>query len=98
MRSTADKALYADGDAGDTGPQGDSVGYTTDRGGQMVEQDKRRLADQEKRSLADQDPASNAGMAAEIERLRNELAEAREQLAATGEVLAVIARSASDLE
>jgi signal transduction histidine kinase len=37
-------------------------------------------------------------MAAEIERLGDELAEAREQLAATSEVLAVIGRSASDLE
>src|SRR5262245_5554112 len=64
----------------------------------MVEQDKRRLADKDKQGLADQDPAINAGMAAEIERLRNELSEAREQLAATSEVLAVIARSASDLE
>ena len=64
----------------------------------MVEQDKRRLADKDKQRLADQDPAINAGMAAEIERLRNELSEAREQLAATSEVLAVIARSASDLE
>src|SRR5262249_229217 len=64
----------------------------------MVEQDKRRLADRDKQRLADQDPAIQAGMAAEIERLRNELSEAREQLAATSEVLAVIARSASDLE
>src|SRR5262249_57221524 len=63
-----------------------------------VEQDKRRLADQERPSPADQDTANNAGMAAEIKRLRNELAEAREQVAATSEVLAVIARSASDLE
>ena len=36
-------------------------------------------------------------MAAEIERLADELAEVREQLAATSEVLAVIGRSASDL-
>jgi signal transduction histidine kinase/DNA-binding response OmpR family regulator len=47
---------------------------------------------------ADQDPAINAGTAAEVERLGDELAEAREQLAATSEVLAVIGRSASDLE
>ncbi len=37
-------------------------------------------------------------MTAETERLGNELAEVREQLAATSEVLAVIGRSASDLE
>jgi signal transduction histidine kinase/DNA-binding response OmpR family regulator len=47
---------------------------------------------------ADQDPAINAGMAAEVDRLGDELAEAREQLDATSEVLAVIGRSASDLE
>ena len=56
----------------------------------MVERDERRLAGQ--------DPAVNAGIAAEIGRLGDELAEAREQLAATSEVLAVIGRSASDLE
>ena len=56
----------------------------------MVERDKRRPADQ--------DPAINAGMPAEIERLGDELAEAREQLTATSEVLAVIGRSASDLD
>jgi signal transduction histidine kinase/CheY-like chemotaxis protein len=56
----------------------------------MVEEGKRRLADQE--------PAVNAGTPAEIGRLGDELAEAREQLAATSEVLAVIGRSASDLE
>jgi signal transduction histidine kinase/DNA-binding response OmpR family regulator len=59
-------------------------------GGWMVERDKRRPADQ--------DPAINAGMAAEIERLGDELAGAREQLTATSEVLAVIGRSASDLK
>jgi signal transduction histidine kinase/CheY-like chemotaxis protein len=58
----------------------------------------RRMAEQDKRELADQDPAVNVGMAAEVERLRDELAEAREQLAATSEILAVIARSASDLD
>jgi signal transduction histidine kinase/CheY-like chemotaxis protein len=47
---------------------------------------------------ADHDPASDAGMAAEVGLLSDELAEAREQLAATSEVLAVIRRSASDLE
>jgi signal transduction histidine kinase/CheY-like chemotaxis protein len=56
----------------------------------MVERDERRVAGQ--------DPAANAGTAAEIGRLGDELAEAREQLAATSEVLAVIGRSASDLE
>jgi signal transduction histidine kinase/CheY-like chemotaxis protein len=56
----------------------------------MVERDERRLAGQ--------DPAVNAGTAAEIGRLGDELAEAREQLAATSEVLAVIGRSASDLD
>jgi signal transduction histidine kinase/DNA-binding response OmpR family regulator len=56
----------------------------------MVEGDKRRVAGQ--------DPAINAGTAAEIKQLGDELAEAREQLAATSEVLAAIGRSASDLE
>jgi signal transduction histidine kinase/DNA-binding response OmpR family regulator len=56
------------------------------------------MAERDKRRLAGQDPATNAGMAAEIEQLDDELAEAREQLAATSEVLAVIGRSASDLE
>jgi signal transduction histidine kinase/CheY-like chemotaxis protein len=56
------------------------------------------MVEGEKGRLAGQDPAPNAGTAAEIEQLRDELAEAREQLAATSEVLAVIGRSASDLE
>jgi signal transduction histidine kinase/DNA-binding response OmpR family regulator len=56
------------------------------------------MAERDKRRPADQDPAIAAEMAAEIERLGDELAEAREQLAATSEVLAVIGRSASDLE
>jgi signal transduction histidine kinase/CheY-like chemotaxis protein len=56
------------------------------------------MVEGEKGRLAGQDPALNAGTAAEIEQLRDELAEAREQLAATSEVLAVIGRSASDLE
>jgi signal transduction histidine kinase/CheY-like chemotaxis protein len=56
------------------------------------------MAERDKPGLADQDPAIIGGMAAEIERLDVELAEAREQLAATSEVLAVLARSASDLE
>src|SRR5215472_2873477 len=67
-----------------------SLGTARTRGGRMVERDER--------GPADQDPAVNAGMAAEIERLGVELAEAREQLTATSEVLAVIGRSASDLE
>jgi signal transduction histidine kinase/CheY-like chemotaxis protein len=56
------------------------------------------MVEGEKERLAGQDPALNAGTAAEFERLRDELAEARGQLAATSEVLAVIGRSASDLE
>ena len=56
------------------------------------------MAERDKPGMAGQDPARNAGMAAETERLSNELAEAREQLAATSEVLAAIGRSASDLE
>ena len=56
------------------------------------------MAERHKRRLADQDSAINAGMAAETERLGDELAKAREHLAATSEVLAVLARSASDLE
>ncbi|HEY6311650.1 MAG TPA: GAF domain-containing protein [Streptosporangiaceae bacterium] len=47
---------------------------------------------------ADQDPAINAEITSELERLADELAEVREQLSATSEVLAVIGRSASDLE
>jgi signal transduction histidine kinase/DNA-binding response OmpR family regulator len=56
------------------------------------------MVERDKRKPADQDPATSAGMTAEIERLGDELAEVREQLAATSEVLAVIGRSASDLE
>src|SRR5215831_12882568 len=56
------------------------------------------MVERDTREPADQDPAFDAGMTAEIERLRDELAEVREQLAATSEVLAVIGRSASDLE
>jgi signal transduction histidine kinase/DNA-binding response OmpR family regulator len=56
------------------------------------------MVEGEKGRLAGQDPALNAGTAAEIEQLRHELAGARDQLAATSEVLAVIGRSASDLE
>ena len=56
------------------------------------------MVERDKRKSADKDPAINAEMAAEIERLAGELAEVREQLSATSEVLAVIGRSASDLE
>jgi GAF domain-containing protein len=56
------------------------------------------MVERDKRKPADQDPANNAEMTAETERLANELAEVREQLGATSEVLAVIGRSASDLE
>ena len=56
------------------------------------------MVERDKRKPADQDPAINAEITAEIERLADELAEVREQLAATSEVLAVIGRSASDLE
>jgi hypothetical protein len=56
------------------------------------------MVEGEKGRLAGQDPALNAGTAAEIEQLRHELAGARDQLAATSEVHAVIGRSASDLE
>jgi signal transduction histidine kinase/DNA-binding response OmpR family regulator len=55
------------------------------------------MAEQDKRELANQN-SINAAMAAEVERLSHELAEAREQLAATSEVLAVIGRSEPDLE
>ena len=56
------------------------------------------MVERDKRKSADQDPAINAEMTAEVERLADELAEVREQLAATSEVLAAIGRSASDLE
>jgi signal transduction histidine kinase/DNA-binding response OmpR family regulator len=55
------------------------------------------MVEQDKRKPADKDPAINAEIT-EIERLADELAEVREQLGATCEVLAVIGRSASDLE
>jgi signal transduction histidine kinase/DNA-binding response OmpR family regulator len=48
--------------------------------------------------LAEPKPANNAEITAETERLADELTEVREQLGATSEVLAVIGRSASDLE
>ena len=56
------------------------------------------MVERDKRKPAGHDPAVNAEMTAETERLGDELAEVREQLAATSEVLAVIGRSASDLE
>ena len=56
------------------------------------------MVERDKRKSADQDPAIRAEITAEIERLADELAEVREQLGATSEVLAVIGRSASDLE
>ena len=56
------------------------------------------MVERDKRKPADRDPAVNAEITAEVERLADELAEVREQLAATSEVLAVIGRSASDLD
>ncbi len=56
------------------------------------------MVERDKRKPAGQDPANDAEMTAEAERLADELAEVREQLRATSEVLAVIGRSASDLE
>ncbi len=56
------------------------------------------MVERDKQKPADQDPAINAGGTAEIERLGAELAEVYEQLAATSEVLAVIGRSAANLE
>jgi len=56
------------------------------------------MAERGKRKRADHDPAINAVTNPEAKRLGDELAEVREQLAATSEVLAVLGRSASDLE
>ena len=56
------------------------------------------MVERDKRKPADRDPAVSAEMTAEIQRLADELAEVREQLAGTSEVLAAIGRSASDLE
>jgi len=56
------------------------------------------MVERDKRKPADQDSAINAEITGETERLADELAEVREQLSATSEVLAVIGRSASDLE
>jgi signal transduction histidine kinase/DNA-binding response OmpR family regulator len=55
------------------------------------------MVEHDKRKPADQDPTI-AEITAEIDRLGDQLAEVREQLGATCEVLAVIGRSASDLE
>jgi len=63
----------------------------------MVERDKPKTADHDQAVNAEM-AADNAEMAAEIERLAGKLAEVREQLDATSEVLAVIGRSASDLD
>ncbi|MBV8398243.1 MAG: hypothetical protein JOZ17_05840, partial [Acetobacteraceae bacterium] len=56
------------------------------------------MVERDKRKPADQDPAVNAEMPADIERLADELAEVREHLGAISEVLAVIGRSASNLD
>jgi signal transduction histidine kinase/CheY-like chemotaxis protein/putative methionine-R-sulfoxide reductase with GAF domain len=56
------------------------------------------MAEQDKREPAGQDPAIHAEITAGAGRPGDELAEVREQLAATSEVLAVIGRSASNLE
>jgi signal transduction histidine kinase/DNA-binding response OmpR family regulator len=56
------------------------------------------MVERDQQKPADQDEAINAETTTEAERLADELAEVREQLGATSEVLAVIGRSASDLE
>jgi signal transduction histidine kinase/DNA-binding response OmpR family regulator len=56
------------------------------------------MVERDKRKPADQDPAINTDVPSELERLADELAEVREQLGATSEVLAVIGRAASNLE
>jgi signal transduction histidine kinase/DNA-binding response OmpR family regulator len=56
------------------------------------------MVERNKGKPVDQDPAINTEITAETERLADELAEVREQLGATSEVLAVIGRSASDLD
>ena len=56
------------------------------------------MAKRDKRKSADQDPVINTEITAETERLADELAEVHEQLGATSEILAVIGRSASNLE
>jgi signal transduction histidine kinase/DNA-binding response OmpR family regulator len=56
------------------------------------------MVERDKRKPDDDDPPINSETSAEIERLADQLTEVREQLGATSEVLAVIGRSASDLE
>src|ERR1700746_156479 len=56
------------------------------------------MVERNKRNPVDQDPAINTEITAETERLADELAEVREQLGATSEILAVIGRSPSDLD
>src|SRR4051794_4881676 len=56
------------------------------------------MAEQHEREPAATNPTTDAGMAAELERVTAELAATRERLAATSDVLTVIGRSASDLE
>ena len=56
------------------------------------------MVERNKRKPVDQVSAINAEITAETERLADELAEVREQLGATSEILAVIGRSASDLD
>ena len=56
------------------------------------------MVERDTRKPADQDPAINAEMTSRDRGAADELAEVREQLAATSEVLAAIGRSASDLE
>src|ERR1700745_1140238 len=70
--------------------EGDALWVHRVGGGRMVERDRRKPADQ--------GAAINGEITAETERLAEELAEVREQLGATSEVLAVIGRSASDLD
>jgi signal transduction histidine kinase/CheY-like chemotaxis protein len=56
------------------------------------------MVERDQRKPDGQDPAVDAEMPAEIDGLADELAEVREQLAATSEVLSAIGRSASDVE
>lgn len=56
------------------------------------------MVERDERKSADPDLAIKAEITAEIELLGGQLTEVREQLSATSEVLAVIGRSASDLE
>src|ERR1700749_3003881 len=56
------------------------------------------MVERNKRKQVDQDPAINAEITAETARRADELAEVREQLGATSEVLCFMGRSASDLD